>query len=105
MVDCQFSNKAFSIKVYDRNMEPAIPENAVVVVEPLLQPENRDFVFTRNHEKFYIKCYIKKGVNQFLLPCLNNPETLEEFSPSEETIIGTIVRVIYGRKGGLHDLT
>lgn len=98
MIDYQLSNKAFAIQVNNKNMEPAIPENAIVVIEPLLQPQSKDFVYVKSKKTFLVKCYITKGKNRFLLPNINNADTIEEFSSSNDIIIGTIIRVMYGRK-------
>ncbi len=98
MIDCQFSNRAFAIKINDENMGIAIPKESIIVVDPILEPANKDFVFTLNNNIFLVKCYIKKGKNQFLLPDINHAESIEELSFSKDVIIGTVVRVIYGRQ-------
>lgn len=41
--DLHLSENAYALKVRDNTMEPRFPEGMLVIVEPALQPENRDF--------------------------------------------------------------
>lgn len=97
MIDHPLSEKAFAIKYLYTNMAPAVPEGAVVVVDPYISPSHKDFILIKEQEQLIIKYCIKKGNDKFLLSSINNFDTIEKCS-WEDNVLGTIVRVIYGRK-------
>lgn len=97
MIDHVLSEKAFAIQYTHNNMSPAIPEKSIVVIDPYILPSHKDFVFLQNSQNFLIKTYIKKGNDKLLLTFLNNFDTIELLS-SDDHILGTVVRVIYGRQ-------
>lgn len=101
LVDHVLSNKAFSFVYLHENMEPAIPYSAVVVIDPELSFTHKDFVLTKSKDGLLIKYCLKKGNHNFLFASFLDFDTMEPFS-TEDNIIGTIVRVIYGRNA-LHN--
>lgn len=97
LVDHALSDKAFALAYHQTNMEPAIPEKSIIIIDPLISPTHKDFFLTNTDNDLLVKYCIKKGNAKFFLSSVNNFDTIEPFS-SEDIILGTIVRVIYGRK-------
>jgi SOS-response transcriptional repressor LexA len=42
--DMHLSENAYALKVRDNTMEPRFPEGILIIIDPAVQPENRDFV-------------------------------------------------------------
>ena len=97
IIDGKISSKSFALKINNSSMNPAIPKGAIVVVDPDLRPENKDFVLIQDEDNFFIQYYITKENDKFLLPQLSSFDSIE-FLSSPNRIIGTVIRVIYGRK-------
>jgi SOS-response transcriptional repressor LexA len=45
--DFHLSENAYALRVKDNTMEPRFPEGMLIIVEPALQPENRDFAIAQ----------------------------------------------------------
>lgn len=91
---CKLSNKAFTLQIHDNDLYPAIPKNAIVIVEPVLSPITGNFVLIKNKNKLVVKHYIKKENNIFLFSSINDLHTVEILTP-ETAIAGIVVSVIY----------
>lgn len=99
MIDHLLSDKAFAIQYNEKDMEPAIPKNSIIVIDPMIIPSNQDFVLIKNLNKLLIKYCIRKENDNLLLSGSNIFDTIEEsISVKDNNILGTIVRVIYGRR-------
>ena len=95
-VDCALSLKAFALRVNDTCFSPAIPNGAIVVVEPSLKPAHGDFVVIKENHQWVIKIYLERDTKPWLVSSFFSWSDMELVS-AQRPIEGTVVRVIYGR--------
>jgi SOS-response transcriptional repressor LexA len=94
VANIQLSQQAFAMKVTENNMNPAIPEGAIIVVEPTLKPSNNKFVLIKEGSGYHIKLYLSKENHHLLSASLNDFSTIKKIT-SKSVIIGTIIHIFF----------
>ncbi|MCD6056157.1 MAG: peptidase S24-like domain protein [Gammaproteobacteria bacterium] len=90
--DVQTSEATFAIHVNTDSLNPRFPNSTVLVVEPNLAPEDRDFVViqTKGMRSATVKQLLLDGQDRYLKPL--NPEFQTVMMGEEHVILGIILQ-------------
>jgi SOS-response transcriptional repressor LexA len=70
LTDTEVGSNAYALKVKDTTMRPLFPENTVLIVDPVLQPEDRDYaiVHIEKQKQAIFRQILFDGQNIYLKP-------------------------------------
>lgn len=91
--DGETSEKAFAYFITNEGMDPIVPKNSIVVIEPELKPKNGELIALKmKTNDILIRNYIQIKNKHFAHAHNNN--TIEEVTKLDN-ILGTVIRIIY----------
>lgn len=90
--DLNLSSKAFALKVKDTTMEPRFPEGTIILIDPEMQPTNRDFavVYVDGHKIPTFKQILIDGNSTYLKPL--NPDFKSIHLDKNYKFLGVVVQ-------------
>jgi SOS-response transcriptional repressor LexA len=90
--DMPLSEKAYALAVKDTTMEPRFPENTIIIVDPAIQPTNRDFAVVhlegQKHPTF--KQILIDGDTAYIKPL--NPDFKAQLLDKKYKFLGVVVQ-------------
>lgn len=89
------TNTAFGIYILNDEMEPLVPKNSVVIVEPSIKPMPGDLIALKSKSNNTIIRNYFNIKNQHFIISSRNKEKLREIENPELAILGTVIRIIY----------
>jgi SOS-response transcriptional repressor LexA len=89
------SEKCFSIAIKNNLYDPIFTSGAVIVVNPVIAPENGDYVVVsfEGDATPVVKRFMSEGKNKFLSSVVNE-KNFVKYNPKESSILGVIIEVI-----------
>lgn len=87
------SKQAFALKVLDTTMRPRFPENTLLLVEPALQPNDRQYVIYHlvQQNQIVFREFLTDGKNHYLKPINSDFEKIQ--ISSADRCLGVVVQV------------
>ncbi|TAK74960.1 MAG: LexA family transcriptional regulator [Gammaproteobacteria bacterium] len=96
VIDKKVSDQSYAMQMPDASMEPLIPKNSILIIDPEKQPNYRSFVVVKikNYKEILIRQLIKDANNLYVRPLSHD---FEQFNmtvlTNEDSILGVIVEV------------
>ncbi len=71
------SDLAFAVRVEDSTMNPRFPENTILIIDPEIKPQDKDFaaVYIEGHNKMQFKQILLDGPDLYLKPLNDDFQT------------------------------
>jgi len=90
MVDIDIGNKAYAIKMKGSAMYPRFPENTILIIDPSVEPEDRDFGVVYLEKQATFKQILIDGSDIYLKPL--NPDFKTIFLNADYQFLGIMVQ-------------
>lgn len=92
MIDTDISDKGFAITLKDSTMEPNFPEGTILIIDPLLNAKNQDYVIAYHQTQSLatFKQLLLDGNDIYLKPL--NPEFKTIKATETHVIMGTMIQ-------------
>ena len=98
--NCSINSEPFALQNLGSYMEPEFSENCILIIDPGMAVHNRAYAVIRYEDDLYIRQYIERGGDKFLVPLNTQHDEIE--LKGEFEVVGCVVQQKQRKQKPLH---